>query len=128
MATVDYFERKLDDKRRLTIPPELRDSFASGAVVTRGFGKYLHLYPKDVWDQLVEPRLAGDILDERIADLNVRFRMGKVEMLPDGKQGRVTLEQYLLDYAGISRDLVAVSVGKYWRLMAPAAETAAPAL
>lgn len=128
MATVDYFERKLDDKRRLTIPPELRDSFASGAVVTRGFGKYLHLYPKDVWDQLVEPRLAGDILDERIADLNVRFRMGKVEMLPDGKQGRVTLEQYLLDYAGISRDLVAVSVGKYWRLMAPTAETAAPAL
>lgn len=128
MATVDYFERKLDDKRRLTIPPELRDTFASGAVVTRGFGKYLHLYPKDVWDQLVEPRLAGDILDERIADLNVRFRMGKVEMLPDGKQGRVTLEQYLLDYAGISRDLVAVNVGQYWRLQAPTAETAAPAL
>jgi DNA-binding transcriptional regulator/RsmH inhibitor MraZ len=33
MATVDYFERKLDDKRRLTIPPELRDKFASGAVL-----------------------------------------------------------------------------------------------
>lgn len=128
MATVDYFERKLDDKRRLTIPPELRHIFASGAVITRGFGQYLHLYPKDVWDQLVEPRLAGDILDERIADLNVRFRMGKVEMQPDGKQGRVTLEQYLLDYAGIKRDLVAVNVGQYWRLMAPGAESAAPAL
>ena len=37
MATVDYFERKLDDKRRLTIPAELRAEFASGAVVTRGF-------------------------------------------------------------------------------------------
>ncbi|HXE10022.1 MAG TPA: hypothetical protein VN554_01200 [Verrucomicrobiae bacterium] len=119
MATVDYFERKLDDKRRLTIPPELRDKFASGAVVTRGFGRYLHLYPKDVWENLVEPRLAGDILDERIADLNVQFRMGKVEMLPDGKQGRVTLEQHLLDHAGIDRDLVAVGVGQYWRLMAP---------
>jgi MraZ protein len=119
MATVDYFERKLDDKRRLTIPPELRDKFTSGAVVTRGFGKYLHLYPKDVWDNLVEPRLAGDILDERIADLNVQFRMGKLEMLPDGKQGRVTLEQHLLDYAGIDRDIVAVGVGRYWRIMAP---------
>lgn len=119
MATVDYFERKLDDKRRLTIPPELRDKFASGAVVTRGFGQYLHLYPKDVWDNLVEPRLAGDILDERIADLNVRFRMGKIEQQPDGKQGRVTLEQHLLDYAGIDRDVVAVGVGQYWRLTAP---------
>jgi MraZ protein len=117
MSTVDYFERKLDDKRRLTIPPELRDRFASGVVITRGFGKYLHLYPKDVWDNLVEPRLAGDILDERIADLNVQFRMGKVEMLPDGKQGRVTLEQHLLDYAGIDRNVTAVGVGRYWRLM-----------
>ncbi len=124
MATVDYFERKLDDKRRLTIPPELRDKFASGAVVTRGFGQYLHLYPKDVWDNLVEPRLAGDILDERIADLNVQFRMGKIEQSPVGdKQGRITLEQHLLDYAGIGRDLVAVGVGRYWRLMAPPAST-----
>jgi MraZ protein len=119
MATVDYFERKLDDKRRLTIPPELRDQFSSGAVVTRGFGQYLHLYPKDVWDNLVEPRLAGDILDERIADLNVRFRMGKVDMQPDNKQGRITLEQHLIDYAGIERDVVAVGVGSYWRLMEP---------
>jgi len=118
MATVDYFERKLDDKRRLTIPTELRDKFASGVVVTRGFGKYLHLYPKDVWDNLVEPRLEGDILDERIADLNVQFRMGKVELAPDTKQGRVTLEQHLLDYAGITRDVVAVGVGRYWRLIA----------
>ncbi len=118
MATVDYFERKLDDKRRLTIPPELRDKFASGAVVTRGFGTYLHLYPKDVWENLVEPRLAGDILDERIADLNVQFRMGKIEQLPDVKQGRVTLEQHLLDYAGITKNVVAVGVGQYWRLLA----------
>lgn len=115
---MDFFERKLDDKRRLTIPPELRDKFASGAVISRGFGKYLHLYPKDVWDNLVEPRLDGDILDERIADLNVRFRMGKTVAVPDGKQGRVTLEQHHLNYAGITRDVVAVSVGRYWRVMA----------
>jgi MraZ protein len=118
MTQVDYFQRKLDEKRRLTIPTELREHFASGAVITRGFGKYLHLYPKDVWDQLVEPRLEGDILDERIADLNVQFRMGKTMQAPDGKQGRVTLEQHLLDYAGIDKDISAVSVGKYWRIMA----------
>ena len=118
MGRVDYFERRLDDKRRLTIPPELRKDLADGVVITRGFGRYLHLYPKDVWENLVEPRLAGDILDERIADLNVQFRMGKIEQLPDGKQGRVTLEQHLLDYAGITKNVVAVGVGQYWRLLA----------
>lgn len=118
MATVDYFERKLDDKRRLTIPVELRDEFGSGVVVTQGFQKYLHLYPKSVWDELVEPQLQGSILDEQIADLNVRFRMGKTDGAMDVKQGRISLEQHLLDYAGIDKAIVAVRVGKYWRLMA----------
>ncbi len=115
---MDYFERKLDDKRRLTIPTELRNEFASGIVITRGFGNYLHMYPKSVWDQLVEPELQGSIMDETVADLNVRFRMGKVESELDQKQGRVSIEQHLLDFASISKDLTAVRAGKYWRLVA----------
>jgi MraZ protein len=119
MASVDYFERKLDDKRRLTIPTELRSEFASGIILTRGFGQYLHLYPKYIWDREVEPALGGSILDEKVADLNVRFRRGKTEAELDQKQGRVTIEQHLLDYAGINRDLVAIRVGAYWRVIAP---------
>ncbi len=119
MATLDYFERKLDNKRRLTIPSELRSRFGDGAVITHGFGKYLHLYPKEVWEKQVEPELSGNILDEQTADLNVRFRMGKVEADLDDKQGRITLEQHLLDYAEIDRDIVAVSVGQYYRLSRP---------
>jgi len=117
MPTVDYFQRKLDEKRRLTMPTELRDEFASGVVITRGFQKYLHLYPKAVWDEEVEPQLTGNILDEHVADLNVRFRMGKTDNGLDVKQGRVVVEQHLLDYAGIEKEIVAVRVGKYWRLM-----------
>jgi MraZ protein len=122
MASIDYFERKLDDKRRLTIPTELRNEFASGVVLTRGFGQYLHLYPKQVWDREVEPSLGGSIFDERIADLTVRFRRGKTEAELDQKQGRVTIEQHLLDYAAIDRELVAIRVGVYWRIMSPSAD------
>lgn len=118
MARVDYFERKLDDKRRLTIPAELHGEFESGIVFTRGFKKYLHLYPKIVWDEEVEPLLKGNILDEQTADLNVQFRTGKIEGVIDEKQGRCSIEQHLLDYAGITRDVVAIRVGKYWRLVA----------
>jgi MraZ protein len=114
----DYFERRLDDKRRLTIPADIRTEFASGVVVTRGFGQYLHLYPKDVWDQTVEPALRGDILDEQIADKNVRLRMGKIEASLDLKQGRFTLENHLLEYSGIQKDVVAVRAGQYWRIVA----------
>lgn len=118
MATVDYFERKLDDKRRITMPAELRDEFASGVVVTRGFRKYLHLYSKTVWDELVEPKLKGDVLSEETADLNVQFRRGKTDGTLDDKQGRFAIEQHLLDYAGITRSVVATRAGAYWRLEA----------
>ena len=118
MATVDYFERKLDDKRRLTIPVEVRSEFKSGVVVTRGFGKYLHLYSQNVWDKKVEPELNGHILDEKVADLNVQFRAGKATSLLDEKQGRITLEPHLIEFAGIDKEIVAVRAGEYWRLMA----------
>lgn len=116
---MDYFERKLDDKRRLTIPTELRNEFASGVVITRGFGKYLHLYPQLVWDREVEPALGGSILDETVADLNVRFRRGKTAAALDQKQGRIMIEQHLLEYANIDREVIAVRAGKYWRLISP---------
>lgn len=120
MAKVDYFERRLDDKRRLTIPSELREEFLTGVVITRGFGAYLHLYPKTVWDTEVESALqaSGSILDEKIADMNVQFRRGKTEAELDQKQGRITIEQHLLDFSGITRDVVAVRAGAYWRLLA----------
>lgn len=76
------------------------------------------MYPKAIWDEEVETQLQGNILDEQTADLNVRFRMGKSESPLDQKQGRVTLEQHLLDYAGIGRDVIAVRAGKYWRIQA----------
>jgi MraZ protein len=124
MASVDYFQRKLDEKRRLTIPAELRTEFMSGVVLTRGFGQYLHLYPKATWDREVEAALtgSGNILDEKTADLNVQFRRGKTEAELDQKQGRVTIEQHLLDFAKIDSEIVAVRAGAYWRLMKPDTE------
>lgn len=118
MATIDYFERKLDEKRRLTIPAELRNEFSGGEVIiTRGFDSYLHLYTKQVWDETLEPKLKGDILSKEVADLNVQFRMGKTTQKMDEKQGRITIEQHLLDYSGIDKELIAVRAGEYWRLM-----------
>ena len=118
-VSIDYFERKLDEKRRLTIPSELRQEFSSGIVITKGFGNYLHIYSQEIWDNEVEPALQGSILDDQVADLNVKFRRGKTADVLDQKQGRVTIEQHLLDYANIDREVVATRAGLYWRLERP---------
>ncbi len=115
---MDFFQRKLDEKNRLTIPKELHEEFGSEVVITQGFKNYLHLYSKEVWDNEMESALQGNILDEHVADLNVKFRTGKVVASLDNKQGRVILEAHHLAYAGIKRDVVAVRAGKYWRISA----------
>lgn len=115
---MDYFERKLDSKNRLTLPKDLHQELGENVVITRGFGKYLHLYAEKVWTNEMESALRGDILDERIADLNVAFRTGKSIVRLDKKQGRITLESHHLAYANIKSDVVAVRAGKYFRLSA----------
>jgi MraZ protein len=123
---MDHFERKLDDKNRLTIPSELRQEFPDGVVITRGFRNYLHMYPTQVWEEEMEAALNGTgwqldrpaILSEEVADLNVTLRGGKTEVRLDGKQGRIGLEKHQLDFAGIKKDVVATRAGKYWRIAA----------
>ncbi len=113
---MDYFERKLDDKNRLTIPSEMQSELGNEVVVTQGFGQYLHLYSKTVWDSEMETALSGDILDESIADLNVKFRVGKSISKLDSKQGRVTLEAHQMALLSNARAVVLVRAGKYWRI------------
>ena len=126
MSAMEYFERKLDEKNRLTIPSELRSEFAEGIIITPGFKNYLHLYTKTTWEAEMEPDRKGGILDEQTADLNDKFRSGKVSAELDAKQGRITLEAHLLRHAGLAkrhREIVAVRIatqkGSYWRLRRP---------
>ena len=126
MSDMEYFERKLDDKNRLTIPSELRAELAEGVVITPGFKNYLHLYTKTTWEAEMEPALKGGILDEAVADLNDKFRSGKVNAQLDAKQGRIVIDAHLLQHAGLSkskRELVAIRIatekGSYWRLRQP---------
>jgi DNA-binding transcriptional regulator/RsmH inhibitor MraZ len=122
---MDYFEKTLDEKNRFTVPSELRHEFEGQKLfITRGFKNYLHLYTEKVWNEKMEPQLKGDILDERIADLNVQFRLGKQEAVmtvkSDNRQCRIAIDHGLMEYANIPAKgaIQAVRAGDYWRLTA----------
>jgi DNA-binding transcriptional regulator/RsmH inhibitor MraZ len=128
---MQYFRRKLDDKNRLTIPVELRADFEGGAVLTPGFDNYLHIYPKAVWENDMQAALSGSwkssdalpaIIDRDLADLTDQLTDGMVETQLDSKQGRITLDQDLLDYAKVASagEIVATKMpGGYWRIKRP---------
>ena len=44
------YERRLDEKNRLTIPARLRDRFADGVFLTRGLDRCLAAYTREGWD------------------------------------------------------------------------------
>jgi DNA-binding transcriptional regulator/RsmH inhibitor MraZ len=68
---MNNFERKLDDKNRLTIPVEVRPEFEKGFIVlTKGYDNTLALYSQDYWEQVIEPALEGDFRDVESFRLN----------------------------------------------------------
>jgi MraZ protein len=115
MAT-DYFSKKIDDKRRLTIPVDLYDEFASGVVVCQDPDeRCLDLYSLDEWNQIIEPalKMRDDLPvfspeNQEVKRLNTKLRMGKLDAAMDGKQGRITLTADLMEYAGLRKEIKVV--------------------
>jgi division/cell wall cluster transcriptional repressor MraZ len=118
------FERKLDDKKRLTIPVEVRPEFANGYVVlTKGYDNTLALYSQKYWEEVIEPALEGDFRDIESFRLNRQIQSGQSRTHMDAKQGRITIEQRFLDYAGITKGVNAFRVKtagnrSYWAIEA----------
>ena len=105
---IGKFPAKLDDKNRLFVPAKLRQELGDCFFVTLGVNcgrRCLTAYTKADWDTLVQNFNALP-LSRRAAATSLIF-MNAVECAPD-KQFRFSLTQFLLDYAGIGRDVMVV--------------------
>jgi MraZ protein len=104
------FEQRLDEKNRLTIPARLRDAFADGVFLARGFDGCLTAYSRDGWGRLVASQTARlDLLSREGRQLE-RFLFGGAVELELDRQGRVPVPAPLLRHAGLERDIVIAGV------------------
>ena len=105
---IGKYPAKLDDKNRLFVPAKLRAEMGEDFFVTLGVNcgrSCLTVYTSKDWDTLAQYYNALPI-SQRSAVTSLIF-INATECNPD-KQFRFTLTQNLLDYAGISRDVVIV--------------------
>ncbi|MCC7362240.1 MAG: division/cell wall cluster transcriptional repressor MraZ [Anaerolineales bacterium] len=106
------FTHAIDDKGRLTIPAKFREELAFGAVITRGYDKYLILYSAEAFKRVTTK---ADNLSptnpEHRALLRLTFS-GASEAVPD-RQGRILVPPYLREYAEIETECVIVGVGQH---------------
>ncbi len=106
------YNHSLDDKGRLTIPSRYRAALAEGAVVTRGYERYLVIYPAKAFERLAQKvnRLSPSDPENRVL-LRLVFS-GASDAALD-KTGRVNIPQFLRDYANLDSEAVVVGAGQY---------------
>ena len=105
---IGKYPAKLDDKNRLFVPAKLRSELGADFYVTLGVNcghRCLTVYTASDWAQ-VEQNYNALPISQRGAATSLIF-MNAAECTPD-KQFRFGLTQFLLDYAGISRDVMIV--------------------
>ena len=105
---IGKYSAKLDDKSRLFVPAKLRAELGSNFYVTLGVNcghRCLTIYTAAEWQTLSDNFNALSI-SKRAGATSLIF-MNATECNPD-KQFRFGLTQFLLDYAGIDREVMIV--------------------
>jgi MraZ protein len=103
------FDCKLDAKGRMMIPAGLKkqlpEADAEGLVINRGLEKYLVIYTKKEWDKKLDELSKLNEYDRKSLQFIRFFTAGATNLLPDSA-GRVNLPKSLLDFAGITGEVV----------------------
>lgn len=105
---IGKYPAKLDDKNRLFVPAKLREELGENFYVTIGVNcghSCLTVYTNEDFQTLSQNYNALP-LSQRSAATSLIF-MNATECTPD-KQYRFSLTQFLLDYAGIGREVMIV--------------------
>jgi MraZ protein len=103
------FDCKLDAKGRMMVPSGLKKQLPNvdqeGLVVNRGFEKHLVIYPKKVWEEIVNELSKLNQFEAKTREFIRFFTRGATELTLDSA-GRVNLPKSLLEYAGIDAEVV----------------------
>jgi len=105
---IGKYPAKLDEKNRLFVPSKLRQELGQAFYVTLGVNcghRCLSVYTEADW-QTLEQNYNALPISQRGAATSLIF-MNAAECAPD-KQFRFGLTQFLLDYAGIGKDVMIV--------------------
>ena len=108
MAFRGHFDYSLDAKNRLNVPAKFRAAFSSGVVLAKGLEPCVAVWAPDTFERWTESFLSNlnPVSPER-RKLTRYFAGSSFDAELDSA-GRVTLNQALLDHAGIQKEIVVV--------------------
>jgi MraZ protein len=110
---IGEYTLSIDEKGRLSIPSKFRDELQGKAIVTRGLDNSLFLYPTAEWTKVAE-KLAALPISKANTRAFARLMLAGAMDCEIDKAGRITLPDYLRDFAKLDRK--AVVAGMYNRM------------
>ena len=122
-------DNKIDAKGRINIPSQMRRILAPNSydevVISMGREGYLSIFNKDYWVNTIQQNIMNqadgvvnkgdwDFIQRAIHRLSENSHMSTVD-----SQGRITIPQWLLEKAGISKDAVVIGAVDRVSIWAP---------
>lgn len=110
---IGEYAYSLDSKGRVNIPAKFRQSLSDDNegtfVITRGMDSCVWVYPLIQWKD-IESNLRNLSSLSKINRTFVRNTARYASPSTYDKQGRITLTPYLIDYAGLDKDVLIVGM------------------
>jgi MraZ protein len=118
-----FFTHVLDDRKRLAVPSHFRsivDHESEGKLVlTPGYDHEISVYALKTWEKIEESELLTLSMDRLQARRYRRhFTFGIKEDHLDA-QGRILLPTFLLEHAGITKEVIIVGEIDYFTIWSP---------
>ena len=104
------YSHSLDAKNRIIIPSKLKDQLGETVTILRGSDKCLTVYSAEEWDNYA--KRISELPKTQIRAISRYIYANSIEVQPDA-QGRVMLTPEMLQYAGITKNVITVGCGKY---------------
>lgn len=102
---IGEYNHILDDKGRLAIPVKFRAILKKGAVVTKGLDNCLFLYAPEQFKSIAAKFSALPLSQAKARAFSRHMLAGAMDLEFDN-QGRITLPEYLREFAGLKKKTV----------------------
>ena len=112
MAFRGTFDHTLDAKNRLTIPSRFRSALAGGIVLAKGLERCVAVWTPDAYEAYTAAALEGlHPLSKQAQKLRRFFSANSLDTELDAA-GRVMVPSFLLEHAGLAKDVVVTGAGE----------------
>ena len=111
MMLTGKYSNKIDDKGRIIIPSDLRNSLGNRIWLVNMPDGCLNIFTQPGWFEYMAAYITNRDQKDELARQLQRFMLGGAEELEIDSKGRIKPRQDLIDFAGIKKDVIFFGVG-----------------